>query len=242
VRATLALDTATDLASIAVGDGDTLLAEVMLGPRRHATGLMPGVEEALRLAGVGVGAVDRILVADGPGSFTGLRIGIATVQGLCRACPAVSVASAPSLLAAAWVAAQSDPGPVAAAYDALRGEVFGAVYHLHQGRIDVLLAPVLTTIEAMARRCPAVPALVVGDGAAAQAAAVRAWTGRDPVPPPVGAPRAAALLALERIPGALRPIADPAAFEPDYGRPAEAQARWERAHGRPLPDPPGHPR
>jgi hypothetical protein len=94
----------------------------------------------------------------------------------------------------------------------------------------------------MARRCPAVPALVVGDGAAAQAAAVRAWTGRDPVPPPVGAPRAAALLALERIPGALRPIADPAAFEPDYGRPAEAQARWERAHGRPLPDPPGHPR
>ena len=47
---TVALDTATDLASIAVGQGTTVLAELTLGPRRHASALLPAVEEALRLA------------------------------------------------------------------------------------------------------------------------------------------------------------------------------------------------
>jgi tRNA threonylcarbamoyladenosine biosynthesis protein TsaB len=225
-----------------VGDGALVLAEVTLGARRHAAALVPALEEALRLAGTTMAAVDRVLLADGPGSFTGLRIGVATVQGLVRARPSLAVASAPSLIAAAWAGAQFAAGPVAAAYDALRGEIFGAVYRFHPDRVEVVLAPALTTIEHMARVCPVVPALAVGDGAVAQAAAARAWTGRDPVAPPLGGPRAAALLALDRIAGALQPVDDPARFEPDYGRPAEAQARWERAHGRPLPDAPGQSR
>jgi tRNA threonylcarbamoyladenosine biosynthesis protein TsaB len=242
VSPTVALDTATDLASIAVGQGPVILAETTVGPRRHAAALLPAVQEALRLAGAGLGDVDRVLVADGPGSFTGLRIAFATMQGLWRARPAVTVASAPSLLAAAWVGARFAAGPIAAIYDALRGEVFAAVYRFHDAGVEVVAAPALVTVEALARTCAEAPVLAVGDGAALHAEAVRAWTGREPVPPPQGAPRAAALLALDRLPGVLQPIPDPARFEPDYGRPAEAQARWERAHGRPLPDSPGHSR
>ena len=63
--------------------------------------------------------------------------------------------------------------------------------------------------------------------------------GREPIPPPAGASRAAAFLALEAVAGALRPVPDIMEFDPDYGRPAEAQVRWERAHGRRLPDSPG---
>lgn len=242
MRVSVALDTATDLATLAVSDGTTLLAELALGPRRHAGALLPALEEGLRLAGAGIGDVQRVLFADGPGSFTGLRIGVATVEGLRRARPEISVATAPSLLAAAWVGARFSSGPVAAVYDALRGEVFAAVYAFPGGEsphFEVLAEPALTTIEALIRTCPVTPALAVGDGAALHAAAIRSWTGRDPVPPPFGAPRAAALLALDRVPTALRAVDDPAAFEPDYGRPAEAQARWERTHGRPLPDAPG---
>jgi hypothetical protein len=65
------------------------------------------------------------------------------------------------------------------------------------------------------------------------------WTGRPPVGPPVGVPHAGALLELLDLPGATALVEDPDASEPNYGRLAEAQARWERAHGRPLSHPPG---
>lgn len=233
---TLALDTATDLATVAVGEGGVLIAEVAVGPRRHAGAVLPGIAEVLRLAGAELADVSRILLADGPGSFTGLRIGAATMQGLRRARPGIAVAVTPSLLSAAWTGAQLAEGPVAALYDALRGQVFAGVYRFVGARVEVVAPPTLTTVEALARDCPAAPALAVGDGAAAHADAIRSWTGRAPVAPPAGAPRAASLLVLAGLAGALRPVDEPAAFEPDYGRPAEAQARWERVHGRALPD------
>jgi hypothetical protein len=116
------------------------------------------------------------------------------------------------------------------------------VYQFAGGTVDVLAPPALTSLEALVNTCPAVPAVAVGDGAALDLEAIRAWTGRLPVLPPLGAPRAAALLMLDRTSSVLRPVDDPATFEPEYGRPAEAQVRWERAHGRQLPDAPGQAR
>ena len=59
------------------------------------------------------------------------------------------------------------------------------------------------------------------------------------IAPPEGAPRATALIALADMEGGAGEVPDPSGWEPFYGRPAEAQARWEIAHGRPLPDPAG---
>jgi tRNA threonylcarbamoyladenosine biosynthesis protein TsaB len=218
---TVAIDTATDIASLAVSRDGEVVAETALSGRRHAAALLPCLEQLVGLAGGALGEVDRVLLADGPGSFTGLRIGVATVQGLVRARPEIRVAVAPSLLAAAWRAWQFHAGPVAALYDALRGDV---------------ASPVLITVGALAAACAVTPMVAVGDGAKAHAEAVRRWTGRDPVGPPAGAPAAAALIAADGIAGGTREIEDITLFEPDYGRPAEAQARWERTHGRPLPD------
>jgi tRNA threonylcarbamoyladenosine biosynthesis protein TsaB len=237
---TLALDTATDVASVAVGSGREPLAEVVLTGQRRAAALVPAIEEAVRLAGGAIDDVDCILLADGPGSFTGLRIGAATVQGLVRVRPAIRVAIAPSLLAAAWVASQFHPGVVAALYDALRGDVFAAVVEFEDRGVDWLLRPTLVSAEALARLPVRRPGAVVGDGAAAHPRVAERWAGRPPVVPPLGAPRASALLALEGVPGGTRAIDDIMQFEPDYGRPAEAQVRWERAHGRRLPDSDGH--
>jgi hypothetical protein len=111
-------------------------------------------------------------------------------------------------------------GPVAASFDALRGQVFGAVYAFPPGRVDTLVAPALFPAAALADVSPVPPAIVVGDSALATL-------------PPI----AAALLALRELEGAARPALDPA-VEPAYGRPAEAQAKWEALHGRPLPHPP----
>ncbi len=231
----LAIDTATDLGSVAAGEPGSPVAEVRFGERRHAAALPPAVEETLRLAGAGYGDLAGIVVADGPGSFTGLRIGVATAKGILRVHDRLTLHTAPSLLAAAWVAHRFTAGPVAALYDALRGDVFGAVYQLDEAGVRELVAPVCCTVAELAARSPVAPALAVGDGAAAYPVEVRRWTGRDPVAPPEGAPRASALLELLAVEGGAAAVDDPEAFEPEYGRLATAQVRWEEKHGRPLP-------
>ncbi len=271
----LAIDTATDLGSVAVGDPTGAAAEIVVRGRRHAAALAPAVHEALRLAGAAYGDLRGIVLADGPGSFTGLRIGFATAQGILREHDGLELRTAPSLLAAAWNAMPFASGPVAALYDALRGEVFGAVYRFENSAqraersgtgekrgetrdtrpetgerrqqegeagdvsVEVIVEPCLTTVPDLVRRCPVTPSLGVGDGAVAHADQLWEWTGRAPVGPPAGSPRAAALLSLVGVVGGTRRIDDPAAFQPAYGRLAEAQVRWEREHGRPLPHPQG---
>jgi tRNA threonylcarbamoyladenosine biosynthesis protein TsaB len=238
----LAIDTATDIGSVAVGEPGRTVSEVVFTDRRHAAALVPAVEEVLRLAGAGYGDLTGLAVADGPGSFTGLRIGFATAKGILRVHEGLVLRTAPSLLATAWVAQRYVAGPVAALYDALRGEVFGAVYAREGDAVRTLVAPVRSTPEALAERAPVRPVLAVGDGAVAHAAAMQAWTGREPLGPPAGAPKAGALIELLALEGAAVLVADPAAFEPAYGRQAAAQDKWEQRHGRPLPHSGGDPR
>jgi tRNA threonylcarbamoyladenosine biosynthesis protein TsaB len=230
----LALETATGLGSVALGDGKGAVAEVAIRDRRLSAATLPAVEEVLRLAGAGLGDLEGIVLADGPGSFTGLRIGFATAKGLLHQHPSLALRLVPSLLGLARHAAWFVQGPVAALFDALRGEVFAAVYRFDEGRLETLMAPRLITPAALIKETPG-PALAVGDGAAAHETLMQAWTGRAPVGPPAGAPRAGALLELLGVNGATTLVRDPAAVEPNYGRLAEAQARWEQAHGRPLP-------
>jgi tRNA threonylcarbamoyladenosine biosynthesis protein TsaB len=233
----LALDTATDIASVAVGDSSGVSAGAhQQGARRHAAEIVRLIDFALARAGAQVADLNAVVVGDGPGSFTGLRIGWAAAKGLVHESGA-DVIAVPSLLAAAAGAAERAGNvPVAACFDALRGQVYGAVYVVHSDRVDTLVPPTLTTIAELeglvgARR----PALAVGDGAVRYGEEISRWTGVPPVPLDQLPPSAAVLLALAGRPGAGRRIEEFATAEPEYGRPAEAQAKWEAAHGRPLP-------
>lgn len=247
MNAYLAVDTATDTGSVAVGEPGSMWSEVLIADRRHASALVPAIDQALMLAGVGYEQLAGIVVADGPGSFTGLRIGFATAKGILQQHAGLALYTVPSLLGTAWGAAPFAGGPVAALYDALRGEVFAAVYafdgRVESGqpvagasRLNVLVPPQLTTVPELAACCPVTPALAVGDGAARHPDEIERWIGRGPVAPPAGTPRASALLGLLALEGGVARIDDPVGYEPVYGRVAEAQARWERAHGRPLQD------
>jgi len=78
----LAVDTATRTGSVAVLDGETLVAEVQVtSSQTHAKRLMSVVDCTLHMAGIELGALDGFAVTTGPGSFTGLRIGISAVKG-----------------------------------------------------------------------------------------------------------------------------------------------------------------
>ena len=170
--------------------------------------------------------VSFVGVANGPGSFTGIRVSFAAAKAL--ASEGATLVTAPSLL----VRAVGGHGPIArvlAVSSALRGEVYAGIWHLDVDRIEEIMAP--RTISA--RDIPSLPPFdrAVGDGPEDFLAAVgarREW------------PEAATLLRLIDVPGGARVIAAPLDFEPHYGRPAEAAAKWEREHGRPLPDSPGH--
>jgi tRNA threonylcarbamoyl adenosine modification protein YeaZ len=216
---------------VALGGPGSVAAHAFVeGPRVHGARLLPLVDELLAGAGLTLGEVTDLALTDGPGSFTGLRVGAAVAKALVRTrgvalhvAPALLVAAAEPLLAG---------GLVVSASDALRGEVYAGAWVLRDGRIEVRLAPRALAPPDLARLLPK-PAALVAALPAALAAPLVAWAGA--LVPPGDA--AAGLLRLAPIPGALHRVADPAAWEPDYGRPAEAQARWEAAHGRALPDP-----
>jgi len=234
----LAIDTATDIASVALGSADRVRGvRSVRGARQHAAQIVPLVDQVLTMTAVRVRNLGLVIVADGPGSFTGLRIGWAAAKGLAHDA-AIPLRTIPSLMGAAHAAAQGEVGPVAACFDALRGQVFGAVYAFPPGRVETLVAPGLFTIESLAHATPVRPLVAVGDGAQHYADAVVAWTGRAPLSLEAVPPVASALLALAGRDGASRSLDDPATAEPQYGRPAEAQAKWEAHHGRPLPHSP----
>jgi tRNA threonylcarbamoyl adenosine modification protein YeaZ len=195
----LALDTATDRPSLALGSPEAP-GEDLLVPSRHD--LSRDIERLastlLGERGIAARELAGVAVADGPGSFTGLRIGIAFAKGLCRAAN-LGLLAAPSLMGAARAAARGAE-PVVAEYDALRGEVFRAVYRFAPA-VEVLAPPALIA--------PDVPS---GHPSATHATAAHA--------------SAAALLRLIGVAGGAAAVPDPSAWEPVYGRPAEAEARY----------------
>ena len=218
----LAIDTATDRASVALGlPGSVLAEEEISGARRHASQLLPAILEALRRAGARLLEIEAIVLADGPGSFTGLRVGAAVAKGLVESQP-IALWSTPSLLSSA-AAAGHDGRLVLAIGDALRGEVFAAAYRVTSSRVDTVLAPSVHRPDDL-NASGLVPEVITGP-AADRMDGVPVW------------PSAATLLRLIGLSGGVRRISDPRRWEPDYGRPAEAQVQWERTHGRPLPNP-----
>jgi len=233
----LAIDTATDIASVAAGRPPSAQSGAHVeGARRHAAEIIRLVDFVLGRLAVTLRDLDGIVLGDGPGSFTGLRIGWAAAKGLAQEA-GLDLVAVPSLMAAAAGAAlKAGAEPVAACFDALRGQVYAAVYVVHPERVETLVAPTVLTVAELARVAPVRPRVAVGDGAARYAGEIRRWTGADPIPPGNLPPAATLLLSLLEREGAARVVADWQTAEPVYGRPAEAQAKWEARHGRPLPD------
>jgi tRNA A37 threonylcarbamoyladenosine modification protein TsaB len=119
--------------------------------------------------------------------------------------------------------------------DALRGEIYAAVYRFDGERIETLLPPGVHRPDQLAAEAPT-PVVIAGDHTAAGASLRQSWPGCVVVGAPAGAPHARTLLGLVNRPGGATRVEQVEAWQPVYGRPAEAQARWETAHGRPLPD------
>ena len=163
----LAIDTASRSCSVAVLDGNAVMAEINdVSGQTHSRHLMGMVDQALSMSVGQMANIDGFAVTQGPGSFTGLRIGISTAKGLAEAAgkPLVGVSS---LQALAWQVFPSDV-MVIPMLDARRKEVYSARYAREGETFKMVGVEQALSPEAAVDGLD-MPCLLVGDGAVAYA-------------------------------------------------------------------------
>jgi tRNA threonylcarbamoyladenosine biosynthesis protein TsaB len=170
----LAIDTALDAVSACVDDdvSDQFVSETLVMQRGQAEALMPLLDRVVSQAG-GFGSLERVAVTVGPGSFTGLRIGIAAARAIGLAChvPVVGVSTLAALAAPLILA--GEPGLVVPAIDAKHGSLYFAVFG-PDGR--ALVPPRVAPVREAVRLLGTGPIRMAGSGApmlAIEAAAAR---------------------------------------------------------------------
>ncbi len=231
----LAIDTTTDRLSVAARRDGRTAGRACEGARRHAAELFPLIDAVFGELGCALPDVQILALSNGPGSFTGLRVGAAAMKALTRAQPTLSVWSASNLMVRAAGVAPHGGARVLVVTSALRGEIYAACYRLDLPHlVETVKPPTLTVPEALYRETAD---LLVAD---APDTVVDRLADRLAIPlvrGTPGLPSASALLDLLEVPGGADRLGDVEGWEPVYGRMAEAQVRWEAAHGRPLSNP-----
>ena len=231
----LALDTTTRSGSVALVTDDRIVIERSGDPARtHAERLPADILGVLHDAGVTLAAVDVFAVACGPGSFTGLRIGIATLQGMAFV-NGRRIVPVSALEALAQIGSQLLPaGAVVAAWiDAHRREVFSAPYRVAEGppfapaRLTEMDAPAVGGPASTLSRWMAsatVPSVFIGDGAVMYADVL---AGRGAVIPTPALAGAIGTMAVHRARAG--DTVDPAGVQPLYIRRPDAELARERS-------------
>jgi len=216
----LALDTATEQGNLALWAGDRVLGELSLkSPGTYLQHLLPGVEALLKGAGRRLEELTAIAVSQGPGNFTGLRIGLATAQGLAWSL-GLPLAGVPTLEVLAGQF-PFQPQPVAALVDAKRGEVYLGRYRVDGAEPEPQGEPRRLPLAALARELTP-PLLLTGPGLTAHEAFLLGLLSPGVLlaPPELRYPRAATLARLAALKLARGLIAPPHQLTPLYLRPA----------------------
>ncbi|MCM0147368.1 tRNA (adenosine(37)-N6)-threonylcarbamoyltransferase complex dimerization subunit type 1 TsaB [Photobacterium galatheae] len=128
----LAVDTATENCSVALLTGSDVIARCEFAPREHTTKILPMVDEVLAEAGLQLNQLDALAFGRGPGSFTGVRIGIGIAQGLAFGAdlPMIGISTLAAMSQGAYRLHQAEH--VLAAIDARMGEVYWGQYQRQQ--------------------------------------------------------------------------------------------------------------
>jgi tRNA threonylcarbamoyladenosine biosynthesis protein TsaB len=213
----LSLDTTSEFGSIALTEGDRTVEEVALhSPDGFGHVLFQNIEQLLARHGVNVNALDGFAAASGPGSFTGVRVGLSAAKGLAEA-TGRRVAAVSNLRALASFGSAPLRAPV---IDARRGEIYGALY---DDRLTLVSAESVIEFSKWLATLPASDFEFVSTD-------FSPW--RDAAPPqiPVATAPQSLAAALGRI--AAREFAagrafDPAGIDANYVRRSDAELFWK---------------
>jgi tRNA threonylcarbamoyl adenosine modification protein YeaZ len=144
----LAIDTSTDTASLALVKDNQLLAELTwCCGQNHSVELLPQLVHLLNQAKLDLQSISGIIVAKGPGSFNGLRVGVSTAKGLAFSL-GVPIISISTLEAAAHQHAETGL-PICPVFNAGRGEIATAMYQKKDTKWLILATEHITTVDAL---------------------------------------------------------------------------------------------
>lgn len=229
----LAIETSSLVSSVALLHEQTMRAELTIQARlTHSEQLMPHIADMLDKAAVAKKDIDGIVVSIGPGSFTGLRIGLATAKGLAFAwqVPIVGIETPTSL---AWnFVGHADK--ICALIDAQKGNVYASVYAWHGAVLevveDVAVMPLDDVLEKLRRQGE--PVVFCGDGALLARQKIEAACDAFRIAPATMAiPRAGSLALAGQLRMASGDVDDCMTLTPAYKRKSEAEVLWEKRHG-----------
>ncbi len=224
----LGVETSTMQGGVALVRKDRLMSEYLLNVETtHSERLLPAIDRMLRDAGVGLDAVSGFAVSIGPGSFTGLRIGLSTVKGLAYA-SGLPVVGVPTLEALAW-SAPFAAFQVCPVLDARKEEVYAALFRFEQGLLVRLMGDTALAPEALCSKIRK-PTLFLGDGLPIYGALFRRILGDRMLVPPLASrgarPACVAELGRQRLERGERDTTD--SLVPRYLRPSQAELRQAR--------------
>ncbi len=218
----LAIETSSRSGGVALGRGAEMLREIELGEqKRHAVGLMPGIDALCKERGIGPRDIGVIYVSVGPGSFTGLRVGITTAKILGRTTGAKLVAV--PTLDVIVENAPTDLPHVAVCLNAKRGQCFTGIYTRCEAGWEPRIEPSLLSPDEMLSKAPR-PLAVIGDALSPQE-----WPndvqllGSD-----LARPRVATVWRLGRVLAERGLYIDPVQMTPLYVRLPEAEELWQK--------------
>jgi tRNA threonylcarbamoyladenosine biosynthesis protein TsaB len=224
---TIALEGSTYNGSVALLRGSEVIAERMLGGeagsgKREAgrgDALMPAIAECLKETGIKREEIARIVCGSGPGSFTSLRVAGSVAKGLAVGYGVDLFAVSSLLLTVTGAGPDLPAGEYLSVLDAMRGEFYGARFRLRPDHtaVETAAMALVTTDELVVLAEKETGTRIIGPGQALDFH-----------------PRARGVASMLELIMAAGPV-DLASWEPDYGRLAEAQVRWEAEHGRALP-------
>ncbi len=217
----LAVDTSTRWGAVGIARDGVPVAEIsLLSQENHSARLLPSIDWLLNSCRLTLDEIDGFGVVTGPGSFTGLRVGLATIKGLAWA-QHKPVAALDSLRLLAQAFASSDP--VVPMLDARKGHVYAAVFRWEAGNsVTVKPSADVSAVELAGEISG--PAVFLGEGARRYGEEIaRACKGASFAPPWFDVPRGglAAVLAFESIRNG--DTSDVASLEPKYLRLSEAE-------------------
>jgi tRNA threonylcarbamoyladenosine biosynthesis protein TsaB len=228
----LAIDTALDACSAAVLDtqaGKTIALESQPMKRGHAEALMPLIARVMKESGVAFTALDRIAVTTGPGSFTGLRVGLSAARGIALAAQKAIVGVTTLTAFAAPIVAENGEHPIVSAIDARHDHVY---FQVIAGDGNPIIKPNIALIaEALEKSSTGAPRLV---GNAAQLLADR-WPNTNTPPAQVEQQAAPDITWVGWVGAAISPESAPA--RPYYLRAPDAKPPRNPLRGAPEPSP-----
>ncbi|HSG08057.1 MAG TPA: tRNA (adenosine(37)-N6)-threonylcarbamoyltransferase complex dimerization subunit type 1 TsaB [Longimicrobiales bacterium] len=223
----LALDTSGPVGYVAVSRGAEVLARARMERQgKHAARIVPTIDAVLTEAGLEIGGLAGIVVGEGPGSFTGVRVAAATAKGLARALDVPLWALSSLAAAAVGDLGAGGPGVRYVLFDARADRVYGACYGVGSRGVETILPPYASDLRAILGSDVPLGALFAGDGAERHRSAIEG-SGYGLLAPPVGDPTADGLLHLMALHPETLPTESLELWEPRYAKASNAEREWK---------------